>query len=162
MFTVFLGLGSNMGDKLGNLTSSYDVLESLGLNILEKSAIYESEPWGWLDQSSFLNQVLKVETNLSPESLVRVCKEAEKQVGRIDSFKWGPRVLDVDVIFYENMVVNKPECSIPHHLMHERRFVLEPLNEIAASAVHPVFGKTVSELLASCEDQGSVVRTDLS
>ena len=147
-----------MGDRCVNLASAYDILENLGVKVLQKSSVYESDPWGYEEQASFLNQVIKVETELSPESLVQICKEAEKQIGRVDSFKWGPRVLDVDVIFYGDEVVEKPECTIPHHLMHNRLFVLIPLNEIAGDFVHPVFRKNVSELLKACEDKHGVTK----
>jgi len=145
-----------MGNRGGNLECACEIISNLEVKVLEKSNIYETEPWGVTEQAKFLNQAVKVETDLSPESLVCICKEVERQLGRVESMKWGPRIIDVDVLFYEDRVVEKETCTIPHRWLHERRFALKPLSEIAGDAVHPVFNKTIFELLESCTDKSDI------
>lgn len=156
MAVVFFNLGSNVGDRDRNLEKAIELLESYEVKILAKSGIYETEPWGVADQADFLNQVVRGETDLSACALVSLCGEIERQLGRIDSFKWGPRVIDVDLLFYDDEVVDGPKCTVPHYLMHKRRFVLKPLSEIAPRVVHPVLKKNVLELLNDCDDKGLV------
>ncbi len=120
------------------------------------SALYETAPWGGIEQPAFLNQVLEVNTALAPEEVLRIALELEHEAGRIRYERWGARHLDVDILYFGQKIMDSPRLSIPHPRLHERRFTLVPLVEIAPNFVHPVLKKTNAELLESCSDQETV------
>ena len=143
---AYLGFGSNLGDREENIRRAVERLSESVCGI-QTSSIYETEPWGYLDQPKFLNMVCKCITSLVPEELLSVCKELETLAGREPSFKYGPRVLDVDILAYGDYVVTTGSLEVPHSALHERAFVLAPLAEIAPQWRHPILNKTATELL---------------
>ncbi|WP_448588641.1 2-amino-4-hydroxy-6-hydroxymethyldihydropteridine diphosphokinase [Thermocrinis sp.] len=148
MAVCFLGLGSNVGDRIGYMLKALEFIEGFG-KILKCSTIYESEPWGVRGQPSFLNSVLMVETSLSPVRLLYRVKETEVLIGRKEREKWGPREIDIDVLLYEDHVVMLSFLRIPHPHITERDFVLIPLLEIAPDLVHPLYKKPLSHYVSS-------------
>lgn len=147
MHMVYLGLGSNIGKREDNCAKAISLLEKNGLKIAKRSTMHETEPWGVRDQPRFINMALEAETDLSPEELLTVIKTIENKMGRRPGKKWGPRIIDIDIIIYDNVSMTSDDLSIPHPLMHEREFVLRPMSEIAPDMKHPVLGITISELL---------------
>ena len=150
---VYLALGSNLGNRLDNLKQAIAALTPQ-LEVKSKSQVYETPPWGYEDQPKFLNQVIKAETYLDPERLLKHLKRLEVALGRKASFPNGPRLIDMDLLFYDDLVLNKPSLVIPHPRLHERAFVLLPLMDIAPELVHPVTGKTVREMAEQCNMEG--------
>jgi 2-amino-4-hydroxy-6-hydroxymethyldihydropteridine diphosphokinase len=150
---VFLALGSNLGDRPAALEATIAALPP-AVKVLERSPVYETPPWGVTDQPAFLNMVLKGETRLSPQALLAHLKQLEIELGRLPSIRYGPRLIDIDILFYGGLVLNNPGLTIPHPHLHERAFVLVPLADLAAGFVHPVLGKPVSELLAAVDTKG--------
>ncbi|WP_299237563.1 2-amino-4-hydroxy-6-hydroxymethyldihydropteridine diphosphokinase [Sulfurihydrogenibium sp.] len=145
MNEVYLGLGSNVGDRLLNLNKAIELL-SEKIQILKKSKIYVSKAVGYTDQPDFYNMVLYGRTNLSPEELFNFIKDVEKNAGRVYRFHWGPREIDIDILFYNNLVYKSDKLNIPHPRLHERDFVLLPLIELNPKLFHPVLNKRVSDL----------------
>ena len=145
MNEVYLGLGSNVGDRLLNLNKAIELL-SEKIKILKKSKIYISKAVGYTDQPDFYNMALYGKTDLSPEGLFNFVKDVEKNVGRVYRFHWGPREIDIDILFYNDMVYKNDNLSIPHPRLHERDFVLLPLIEINPELFHPILNKKVSDL----------------
>lgn len=149
---IVLSLGTNIGNRLENLDQARLLLTELGIEILQASSIYETEPYGIADQEDFLNQVLLIHYNGSPDELLSSCLKIEAVMGRVRQEKNGPRLIDIDLLFYKNMVFEKEQLVLPHKGIAKRRFVLEPLAEIAGHQTHPIFKKTISELLDECPD----------
>ncbi len=147
---VFLGLGSNLGDRLGYLLSAMDRISELG-EVRAISTVYESEPWGVEEQPPFLNCVLELWTDIPPEELLKMLKEIERAVGRRERFRWGPREIDIDILLYGNEVIDSEELKIPHPHLEERDFVLVPLLEIDRKLRNPKNGRSLSESLNRLE-----------
>jgi 2-amino-4-hydroxy-6-hydroxymethyldihydropteridine diphosphokinase len=152
MNNVYLLIGGNMGDRLKNLSESTNCVEKEVGAIVKKSSIYETAAWGVTDQPSFLNQVLFVSTKLSAEDVLKTILSIEEKMGRKRVEKMGPRTIDIDILFYNDEIISLPNLSIPHPHIANRRFVLEPLAEIAPAFVHPVLQKNITELLNDCPD----------
>lgn len=150
---VYLGLGSNLGNRQAILKSTVNSLAPQ-MHVLKKSPVYETPPWGYKDQPAFLNQVIKAETYERPEVLLVHLKRLEVALGRVPNFKNGPRLIDIDLLFYDDLVLDTPALVLPHPQLHERGFMLMPLNDIAPDLMHPVLKKTISELLAACDTSG--------
>ena len=160
MNRVFIVSGGNLGDRMVNLSRAKNAIaEKIG-NITSQSSIYETAAWGKEDQPAFLNQVLEISTKLSPQDLLTSLLSIEKEMGRIRTEKLGPRTIDLDILFYNDTIIQEDNLVIPHPHISSRRFVLEPLSELAPNFVHPALQKTISELLASCPDMLPVSRFD--
>ncbi|MCX8031511.1 MAG: 2-amino-4-hydroxy-6-hydroxymethyldihydropteridine diphosphokinase [Thermodesulfovibrionales bacterium] len=143
---VHIAIGSNIGEKFSNCRKALQLMMENGIKITKTSSFYETEPWGVKDQPNFINLAIEAETTLSPEELLLILKKIEDQLGRVETFKWGPRVIDLDILFYEDMVIEANHLKIPHPYLHKRDFVLLPLSEIAPEKVHPLLKKTISQL----------------
>src|ERR671925_225371 len=150
---VYLALGTNLGDRLANLKQAIAALTPQ-LEVKAKSQVYETPPWGYEDQPKFLNQVIKVKTYLDPEPLLKHLKRLELALGRKESFLNGPRLIDMDLLFYDDLVLNSPSLVIPHPRLHERGFVLLPLMEIAPDLIQPVTQKSVREMAELSNTEG--------
>ena len=145
---VFIALGSNLGDREAYLEQAVEELRAVdSIALVKESSIIETNPVGGPPQDRFLNQVVEIETTLSPDALLAEMQRVERTLGRIRREKWGPRTIDLDILLYGNKVVCRPGLQIPHPRMHERTFVLKPLCEIAPDVLHPTIGKRICEIL---------------
>lgn len=142
---IYLSLGSNLGDRLSNLQNAIVNL-SPKVQLVTQSSIYETEPWGYSDQPAFLNQVIKAETALDPIELLTFLKDVEVLMGRQETFRFGPRLIDIDILFYDDLILETTNLTIPHPRIGERAFVLVPLAEIAPDLRHPVSSKSIQQL----------------
>jgi 2-amino-4-hydroxy-6-hydroxymethyldihydropteridine diphosphokinase len=152
--TAFLGLGSNVGDREAHLREAVEHLESDQVRVLHRSSLYETAPQEMLDQPWFLNAVVQVETTLFPLQLLARVRQIERDMGRRRVTPKGPRNIDIDILFYGRVVIATAELEVPHPRIAQRRFVLDPLAEIAPDFRHPLTGKTAHEMLAGLEPQG--------
>ena len=143
---VYLALGSNIGNRLSNLKAAVLNLTPQ-MTVKQKSSVYETPPWGFTEQDAFLNQVVKVTTYLEPEPLLRHLKRMETALGRVPNFQNGPRVIDIDILFFDNTIINTPPLMIPHPRLHERAFVLVPFAEIEPDFIHPILQRPINKIL---------------
>jgi 2-amino-4-hydroxy-6-hydroxymethyldihydropteridine diphosphokinase len=151
--TVTLALGTNLGNRPENLRAAIAALPPV-VTVNQQSFVYETLPWGVTDQPSFLNMVVIGETVQKPQELLKYLKELETRLGRIPSFHYGPRKIDIDILFYDNLILDTPQLTLPHPHLHERAFVLVPLADLTPEWIHPVSGRTIRQLLAEVDTTG--------
>lgn len=144
---IYIALGSNIGDREGNLKRALDMLEESSVHIIKKSKFYETKPYGVADQPDFLNAVAEVSADMQPIDLLHTMQDIERRMGRERKRHWGERNIDLDLLIYPNVIMDTPELTLPHKDMENREFVLRPMTEIAPDLVHPVLGSTMQELL---------------
>ena len=156
----YIGLGSNLGDPIAELRGAVSELESRGVELRSRSSLYQTEPVDAPDQAWFVNAVTEIRFGGRPDELLQICVNVEAARGRERSRRNEPRILDLDVLLLEDIVVSTDELTIPHPRLHERRFVLEPMVEIAPDAIHPGLRKTMRDLLKECMDESKVVRLE--
>ncbi len=153
----FVGVGSNLGNPIGNCLRVVELISSLGeVKVLRRSSLYRTEPVGFSEQDPFVNCVIEARTTFSAHFLLKSLRQIENDMGRIRAEKWGPRTIDLDILFYGQNIISDETLLIPHPELHKRRFVLVPLCEIAPDFIHPAFGVSVKELLDGLEDRSGV------
>ena len=151
---AYISIGSNLGDREGNCRRSLSMIGAMGIKVRAVSRAYETRPWGMTDQPDFINMAAELETDMPPEVLHAKLHEIEDMMGRVRKEKWGPRNIDLDLLLYDDVVINTPGFTIPHPSILEREFVLAPLAEIAPDVLHPVLKKTARELLENLKRAG--------
>ncbi len=159
-YEVFIGLGSNVGERHRYLQRAAEALGRVeGLRVVWFSSVYETDPYGKTDQAKFLNAVCEAETSLAPADLLPRLRGIEDELGRQRREHWGPREIDLDILLYDGLAVQQEGVQVPHPELEKRKFVLIPLREIAPELVHPVSGLTMEQLASACGDGGRVVKT---
>lgn len=153
---TYLLLGSNVGNREKNLADAQKYIHERIGTVTKKSKIYNTEPWGERDQDDFLNQALEIDTKLKPKKILEKIAEIEKLMDREETYKWGPREIDIDILTYGDEMISEMDLTIPHPFIHERKFTLMPLAEIAPDLYHPIMGATIVDLLIECEDNSEV------
>ncbi len=152
LHTIYLALGTNLGDRLANLRAAIAALAPQAC-VMAESCIYETEPWGFSEQPAFLNMAVRAETDLAPADLLAFLKSLETDLGRTPTFRNGPRLIDIDILFYDDLILHTPPLVIPHPRLHERDFVLVPLADIAPDFIHSVLNQSIRALLdARCSN----------
>ncbi len=149
---IYLLLGTNLGDRLQNLAEARLHINSYAGKITRESQVYETLPWGVTEQPNYLNQVVEIETVLAPDNLLGVLLQIEKKMGRVRKDKWEARIMDIDILFYSDKVIQTEGLTIPHPRLQERNFTLIPLAELNPALIHPVLNKSIYELLECCPD----------
>jgi 2-amino-4-hydroxy-6-hydroxymethyldihydropteridine diphosphokinase len=157
MALAYLSLGSNLGNKNENLANAKFGINQSGIQIKRESSIYQTEPWGFNNPEIFFNQVLEIDTLLKPDQLLKRLQFLEKKLGRVKKSKgYESRIIDIDILLYADEIIQQEDISVPHPLLHLRKFALIPLCELAPSLIHPVLKKEIRELLKECKDTGKV------
>lgn len=158
MIDVYLGLGSNLGDRIGHLDAALQAIAALpGTELVQQSPVYETPPMGPQDQDAYLNQAAHIRTTLEPVALIEASQAIERETGRADPERrrhWGPREIDIDVLLFDDRVIDMPDLKVPHPGMAERWFVLRPLADLAPDALHPLLNKSVFAMLTELEQAG--------
>ncbi len=156
-FSVTLGIGTNLGDRLANLNQAKKYLSVLVGELTAESKVYKTAAWGITEQPDFYNQVVEVQTRLYPLALMSCILEIEQKMGRLRTNKWGERLIDIDILFFGQLILSTPNLIIPHPFIYQRKFVLQPLLDIKLGFVHPIFDKTVEELFLTTPDVSNIV-----
>lgn len=146
MNIVYIAFGSNIGDRHEAVEKALEMIEQRGMRIVKKSKIYQTEPYGYIDQPEFINGAVCVETLLNAREVLVNLLDIEEEIGRVREFKWGPRIIDLDIIFYNNDIISEEDLKVPHPDMQNRDFVLGPLMDICPELIHPLLGEKVKEL----------------
>jgi len=162
MAIAYLLLGTNIVCRSDNLKNTRSHINQLAGKICISSSVYETAAWGKVEQDDYLNQVLKINTDLAPKALLQVTTEIESLLGRKRKIKWGPRTMDIDILYYDYLTSSEQSLILPHPFIAKRRFVLVPLAEIAPDFIHPVLDKSTKELLAECKDELSVEKYEVA
>ena len=158
---AYIGLGTNLGNMEENLKKAIENIIMSAGEVITSSGIYVTEPWGFRSEDHFLNMVIRIKTSLKPVDLLKRLLKIEMQMGRIrGTEKYSSRIIDIDILLYENEIINKPYLKVPHPMIQERKFVLVPLCDIAAEMIHPVLKKTFAGLLKECDDESIVKKLD--
>jgi 2-amino-4-hydroxy-6-hydroxymethyldihydropteridine diphosphokinase len=147
MAIAYIGIGSNLGNRQKNCLRAIELLQKKDIIVTKRSSLYETEPWGVKDQPRFINMAVEIDTSLEPKELLKILKNIEKELGKEKSSKWGPRIIDLDILLFDDIILNEDNLKIPHPLMHERDFVLRPLCEIAPDIYHPLLKMRMYELM---------------
>jgi 2-amino-4-hydroxy-6-hydroxymethyldihydropteridine diphosphokinase len=156
---AFIGIGSNKGDRKKACADALAALERWAdCSAIQISSLYESEPWGYTEQGRFINCAVKLETGADALTLFAFLRETEQALGKDKEFHWGPRTIDLDLLFFNQEIIDTPELKVPHPLLHQRRFVLEPLSELDPSWLHPVLNQPVAKLLQQLGDTNTIVK----
>ena len=159
MKKIFLGLGTNLGDREHNLREAIIRIEEHIGKVVNSSSVYETAPWGFDSEDDFLNMVVSVETELSPSEVMKKIVKIESMLGRErDQDRYSSRIIDIDILFYDDLVLKENGLKIPHRLIHERKFVLVPLCELAPDMIHPMLGKSMKVLLGECRDRSRILK----
>lgn len=149
---IFLGLGSNLGDRKNHIKQAINEIGIQIGKVVRQSHLYKTAAWGKTDQSYFLNQVIEVETEKAPIAVLDGILSVEQKLGRVRDEKWGERIIDIDLLFYDSNIVELPRLLVPHPFIAERRFVLVPMHELAPDLIHPLLQRSIADLLADCPD----------
>jgi 2-amino-4-hydroxy-6-hydroxymethyldihydropteridine diphosphokinase len=149
---IYLLLGSNLGEKKENLINAIKLLDSYQIKVVKRSSLYETAAWGKTDQASFFNQVIQIETLLEPQLLLNTILSIEIKLGRVRKEHWGARLIDIDILYFNNIIIDTPDLKIPHPGIPSRRFTLIPLVEIAEEFIHPIYLQNQQTLLQNCAD----------
>ena len=157
MNIAYIGIGSNLGRRINNCNEALKYLSTFS-KILSVSSLYESKPAGYTKQPKFINAVVKIQTKFSPENLLSSLKLIEKKMGRERTFRWGPRIIDLDILFYENLILESDNLIIPHEELQKRRFVLEPILEIESGLIHPKLKISIKDLANKLSDKDNLVK----
>jgi 2-amino-4-hydroxy-6-hydroxymethyldihydropteridine diphosphokinase len=160
MNNIYLHLGSNMGDKQDNIAKAILAIGKRIGKIVTKSSLYETEAWGIKEQESFINQAVQINSDLSPREMLTKCLAIETEMGRQRKEKWGPRIIDIDILFFGTKKINDKDLVIPHSEIPNRNFVLIPMMEIAGELIHPVLNKSIEEIYDECKDICEVIQID--
>jgi 2-amino-4-hydroxy-6-hydroxymethyldihydropteridine diphosphokinase len=161
MNTAYLLIGGNLGDRINNLDAAKNLINKAIGNIIKTSSVYETASWGIEEQPDFLNQVLLIETKLSAENIIKKIFSIENEMGRIRTQKNASRIIDIDILFFNDEVIDQPDLIIPHPEIQNRRFVLVPLAELSPNMVHPILKRSIAQLLSACNDDLKVKRFNL-
>jgi 2-amino-4-hydroxy-6-hydroxymethyldihydropteridine diphosphokinase len=161
MNIAYLLIGGNLGNRSANLQKAIQLIEQNCGQVVQSSAIYETAAWGFTDQPAFYNQALKIETKYTADKLMELLLLIEQEMGRTRTIKLGPRTIDLDMLFFNQAVLNTDLLTLPHPALTQRRFVLLPLTEIAPNFIHPIFHKTIEQLLNECPDQLDVQKLSI-
>jgi len=156
MNKIYLSIGSNVGDRKHYLEESIRLININVGRVTQKSSVYETAGWGITDQPMFLNQVIELETTRLPQEILRIIQKIEFSLGKRKELKWGPRNIDIDILYYGNEIVNEEDLTVPHPHIQDRRFILEPMNEIASDWEDPAHNMTIKEMTINCADQSYV------